>query len=163
DGSLAQYFTDTGEIPTSDPITPIVHWLERKPKPTGDTLTAQVNNGVFITLQRHVLVTPVEPNEVSLAFDFTDPVIATKTLQALTENFQLKVKDYAQPAATSQAKDPTEKVPSQQAQVDADRERINASPQPPPEQQRITPPFDPTFEDLKQTLSQAATALGDLK
>lgn len=162
DGTLAQYFADTGNIPTNDPITPIVHWLERKPKPTGDALTAQVNNGVFITLQKHVTVTPVEPNEVSLAFDFSDPTIATKTLQALIDNFQAKVKDYAQAASAGQVDLLTKQVNDQTAVVNADSDKISTYLAQHPEI-RSNPQTDATYARYFQTLGQDTQAVTALK
>lgn len=158
-GGLADYFATTGDFPTNDPVTPLIHWLERKPTPTGDTLTSLVNNGVYLTLQKHLVVTPVEPNEVSLAFDFKDPAIATSTLQALIDNFEQKVKAYAVTQAQANVDLLTKQVDAQQAVVTADRDKIEQYIQAHPEQQRTNPPYDPTLDGLRQTRDLDTTAL----
>lgn len=94
-GPLAAYYDSTGNFPTSDPITPVVHWLEHKPQPTGATRQALVDNGIIITLQKQLIVTLTEPKEVSLAFTFTDPAIAADTLAAFIKEFEVQVKTKA--------------------------------------------------------------------
>ena len=117
-GPLAGYFDSTGNFPTNDPVTPIIHWLERKPQPTGDLRTQLVDDGVVLTLQKYVLVTPSEPHVVGLSFTFQDPAIAAGTLQALVDQFQDEVKKAALATAQSQLDFYNGQVTAQQKVVD---------------------------------------------
>lgn len=100
-GPLAEYYETTGNFPKSDPVTPIVHWIERKPEPTGATRAALVDNGIVLTLQKYILITPTQPRVVGLAFDFSDPEVATGTLQAFIDQFSEQVKSSSLVSARS--------------------------------------------------------------
>src|SRR5579859_1380918 len=91
-GPLARYYETTGNFPKSDPVTPIIHWIEQKPEPTGATRLAMVDNGIVLTLQKYVVITPTQPRVVGLSFDFSDPDVAAGTLQAFIEQFSEQVK-----------------------------------------------------------------------
>lgn len=161
-GPLASYYDTTGNFPSSDPITPLVHWIEGRPAPTGDTRQALVDNGVTITLQKYVLVTPIEPNEVGLSFDFSDPTIAAGTLKAFIDQFEEQVKATALVAAQGSRDFYSQQVQAQtKAVADADAAVANylaahpslGSPFPPP---------DATFAGLREADDLARQQLATL-
>ena len=160
-GPLADYFDSTGNFPSSDPITPLVHWLERKPQPTGQLRTQMVDDGVVLTLQKYVLVIPSEPHVVGLSFNFQDPAIAAGTLQALIDQFQDEVKKAALGTAQSQLDFYNGQVTAQQKVVDEKNAAAAAYAQTHPGANNPLNP-DPTYVGLAQDAQLAQQQLASL-
>lgn len=149
-GPLADYFDSTGNFPNSDPVTPLVHWLEGKPPPTGATRRTLVDNGIMITLQKYVLIEPTEPQEVSLTFDFTDPTVAAGTLKALIDQFQDQVKATALVTAQGSVDFYDAQVAAQLKVVQAADDAVARYLAGHPELRGPNAPFDPTLAGLQQ-------------
>jgi hypothetical protein len=149
-GPLAAYYETTGNFPQSDPVTPIIHWLERKPEPTGTIRTALVDNGIVLTLQRYVVVTPTEPRVVGLSFDFSDPAVAAGTLQAFIDQFEVQVKASALVTAQSTLEFYTAQASSQLKAVKAADAAVASYLAAHPELRAQNAPVDPTYVGLLQ-------------
>jgi uncharacterized protein involved in exopolysaccharide biosynthesis len=149
-GPLADYFDSSGNFPKTDPVTPIIHWLEDKPQPTGAARTTLIDDGMLITLQKNVLIEPSEPQVVGLTFDFTDPAVAAGTLKALVDQFEVQVKATALVTAQGSVDFYNAQVNSQLKDVqtaDAGVARyLNAH----PEQRVPNAPPDVTYAGLQQ-------------
>ncbi len=149
-GPLATYYETTGNFPNSDPVTPIVHWLERRPAPTGLTQTALVDNGIVLTLQKYVVVTPTEPQEVGLSFNFSDSTVAAGTLQAFIDQFEEQVKASALATAQGTLDFYNTQVTSQLKVVQGADAAVASYLANHPELRAQNPPPDPTYAGLVQ-------------
>jgi uncharacterized protein involved in exopolysaccharide biosynthesis len=161
-GPLANYYDTTGNFPNTDPITPVVHWLEGKPAPTGATRTALVDNGVLLTLQKYVVVTPSEPQVVGLTFNFSDPTIAAGTLQAVIDQFESQAKATALVTAQRSVDFYIAQVAAQLKVVQAADNNVAAYLAIHPLLQRNPAPFDPTYAGLQQVDTLAQQDFGTL-
>jgi|SRR5450759_1384718 len=149
-GPLADYFDSTGNFPQSDPVTPLVHWLEGKPPPSGATRTALVDNGVMTTLQKYVLIAPTEPQEVSLTFDFGNATVAAGTLKAFIDQFEEQVKATALVTAQGSVDFYDAQVSSQLKVAQAADAAVAGYLAGHPELRVSIPPPDPTYASLQQ-------------
>ncbi len=161
-GPLAAYFDRTGDFPTNDPVTPIVHWLERKPAATGSARTELVDYGVLTTLQKYLLIAPTEPHLVSLTFNFTDPTIAAGTLKAVIDQFEEQVKATTLITAQGSVDFYTSQVTAQLKVVQAADKAVASYLAVHPELRVPNAPFDPTFAGLQQTDDLARQTYADL-
>jgi uncharacterized protein involved in exopolysaccharide biosynthesis len=150
-GPLAAYYNSTGNFPNTDPVTPIVHRLEGKPAPTGATRTALVDNGVLITLQKYLVVTPSEPQVLGLTFTFSDPTIAAGTLQAVIDQFQEQVKASGLVTAQGSVDFYRAQQAAQLKVVQTADANVSSYLAVHPELRVPIPPFDPTYTGLQQT------------
>jgi hypothetical protein len=161
-GPLAAYFDRTGNFPTSDPVTPIVHWLERKPAATGSARTELVDYGVVTTLQKYLLIAPTEPHLVSLTFTFSDPTIAAGTLKAVIDQFEEQVKATNLVTAQGSVDFYTSQLAAQLKVVQAADKAVESYLAVHPELRVPNAPFDPTYAGLQQTDDLARQNYADL-
>jgi capsular polysaccharide biosynthesis protein len=149
-GPLATYYDSTGNFPNSDPVTPIVHWLEGKPAPTGTTRAALVDSGVVTTLQKYVVVAPTGPHVVSLSFGFSDPTIAAGTLKAVIDQFGEQVKSTILATAQGSVDFYDAQVAPQLKVVQAADAALARYVTSHPDVRAQNAPFDPTYAGLQQ-------------